>query len=114
MKKNNKKVFGWEEWGSEIGMGDFHFNCLVGKSPIPILIAGWNENGSIYIELNPYSPLHIQIFIPILIPFDSDHVPNILENLASISSHFDFYSEFDSDRKSNTSLKDSCAVPWKL
>ena len=42
---------------------------LVGRSPIPIPILGWNGNGPIYLKLNPYSHLRIQIFIliPILV-----------------------------------------------
>ena len=62
-------VFGWEKCGSEIkiGMGDSHSNRLIGRSPIPISIPLWNRNGSIYIKLNSYSPLWIQIFISILI-----------------------------------------------
>ena len=51
-------------------MGDSHSNRLVGRSPIPISISisEWNRNGSIYIELNPYSSLWIQFFISIPIP----------------------------------------------
>ena len=63
-------VFGWGEWRSEIGIGmdDSHSNHLVGRSLILISIPGRNKNGSIYIEFNLYSPLWIQIFIPISIP----------------------------------------------
>ena len=53
------------EWRSEID--DFHFNCLVGRSSIPILTPGGNKNGLIYLQLNPSSPLCIQILIPISI-----------------------------------------------
>ena len=49
-------------------MDDSHSNRLVGRSPIPISIPEWNENGSTYIELNPYSLPWIQFFIPIPIP----------------------------------------------
>ena len=57
------------EWrfGMKIRMGDFHSSCLVRES-LPILIPGWNRNDLIYLKLNPYSPLWIQIFIPIPIP----------------------------------------------
>ena len=39
---DNLGVFGWGEWGSEIGIGtsDSHSNRLVGRSPIPISILG--------------------------------------------------------------------------
>ena len=52
---------------------DFHSNYLVGKSSIPIPILRWNGNGLMYIELNPYSPLWIQIsiLIPISISISS-------------------------------------------
>ena len=64
-----KGVFGWREWRSGIGIkiSDSHSNSLVGRSPILIPISRWNRNGSIYIGLNPYSSLWIQIFILISI-----------------------------------------------
>ena len=36
-------------------MDHSHSNHLVGKSPIPISILGWNRNVSIYLKLNSYS-----------------------------------------------------------
>ena len=53
------RMFGSKKWRSEIGieMDDSHSNRLIGRSPVPI--PGWNENSSIYIELNLYSSLWI-------------------------------------------------------
>ena len=60
-----QRMFGWREWRSGIkirkGTSDSHSNHLVGKSPIPIPISGWNGNGTIYIELNPYFSLYSNI-----------------------------------------------------
>ena len=71
------KMFEYAHWGDVwlervgfgigIEMGDSHSNHSIRGSLISISISGWNGNSSIYIELNSYSPLWIQIFIPILI-----------------------------------------------
>ena len=58
-------------------MNDSYSNRSVEESPIPILILESNRNGPIYIELNPYSLLWIQIFIPILIPLTNQVLQRI-------------------------------------
>lgn len=59
--KKIKGMFGWGDLESRIKMemGDFHFNCLDRKSPIPILISGHNRNGSIPPKFNSNSFLRI-------------------------------------------------------